>query len=331
MNKDRLLLLRGFGCGVLTALVGMLLLGAPLVRSLANKPVPAAASAVPRPAALEDNGKLRIIAFGAHPDDCELRAAGVAARWSALGHHVKFVSVTNGDIGHWRMAGGPLAQRRTAEVKKCAKILGIEAEVLDIHDGELLPSLENRRLITRLIREWKADVVMGHRPNDYHPDHRNAGILVQDAAYMVTVPFFCPDVPYLKKNPVFLYFEDRFAKPSRFAADIVVAIDDVIDKKLAAVEALESQFYEGGCNGGPELVPDTGNAAAVATRKKDVRRLFDSRFADTARRFNLQLAGWYGADEARKIKYAEAFEIGEYGRMPSKEEIRRLFPFLPPR
>ncbi len=331
MNRDRLLLLRGFGCGVLAALLGMLLLGAPVMRSLANKPVPAAATAVPRAAIRDDDGKLRIIAFGAHPDDCELRAAGVAARWAALGHHVKFVSVTNGDIGHWRMAGGPLAQRRSAEVKKCAKILGIEAEVLDIHDGELLPSLENRKLITRLIREWKADIVMGHRPNDYHPDHRNAGLLVQDAAYMVTVPFFCPDIPYLKKNPVFLYFEDRFAKPNRFAADIVVAIDDVIDKKLAAVEALESQFYEGGCNGGPELVPDTGNAAAVAARKKDVRRLFDSRFADTARRFNLQLAGWYGADEARKIKYAEAFEIGEYGRMPSKEEIRKLFPFLPAR
>jgi LmbE family N-acetylglucosaminyl deacetylase len=170
---------------------------------------------------------------------------------------------------------------------------------------------------------------MGHRPNDYHPDHRNAGLLVQDAAYMVTVPFFCPDVPYLKKNPVFLYFEDRFTKPNRFAADIVVAIDDVIDKKLAAVEALESQFYEGGCNGGPELVPDAANAGAVAARKKEVRKLFDMSFADTARRFNLQLVQWYGADAARKIKYAEAFEVGEYGRMPAKDEIRRLFPFLP--
>jgi LmbE family N-acetylglucosaminyl deacetylase len=331
MNNDRLLLLRGFCCGVLTALLGMLLLRAPRLLSHAESVKPPAATAVPKPAATEDDGKLRIIAFGAHPDDCELRAAGVAARWSALGHHVKFVSVTNGDIGHWRIAGGPLAQRRTAEVKKCAKILGIEAEVLDIHDGELLPSLENRKLITRLIREWKADVVLGHRPNDYHPDHRNAGMLVQDAAYMVTVPYFCPDIPHLKKNPVFLYFEDRFTKPNRFAADIVVAIDDVIDKKLAAVEALESQFYEGGCNGGPELVPDPANAAAVAGRKKEVRKLFDSRFADTARRFNLQLVGWYGAEAARKIKYAEAFEIGEYGRMPSREEIRKLFPFLPAR
>src|SRR5881275_643906 len=91
-----------------------------------------------------DDGKLRIICFGAHPDDCELQAGGTAAMWAAKGHHVKFVSVTNGDIGHWREAGGPLAKRRTAEVERAAKVLGISTEVLDIHDGELLPTLDNR-------------------------------------------------------------------------------------------------------------------------------------------------------------------------------------------
>ena len=98
------------------------------------------------------DGKLRIIAFGAHPDDCELKVAGTAAKWAALGHHVKLVSLTNGDIGHWAMAGGPLAQRRTAEVQKCAKILGTTSQVIDIHDGELLPTLEKRTIVTNLIR-----------------------------------------------------------------------------------------------------------------------------------------------------------------------------------
>src|SRR5947208_5868331 len=167
------------------------------------------------PSAVSAADPLRIIVFGAHPDDCELEAGGTAAKWAKLGHKVKFVSVTNGDIGHHEMAGATLAKRRAAEVKKCAQILGIESEVLDIHDGELLPTLENRRIITRLIREWKADVVMSHRPNDYHPDHRNVGLLVQDAGYMVTVPFFCPDTPYLTRNPVFLFFEDRFTRPNR--------------------------------------------------------------------------------------------------------------------
>jgi N-acetylglucosamine malate deacetylase 1 len=310
--------------GILTAL---LLLGDSASRSQQDRPATAAA-VKPIPAVPGDDAKLRIIAFGAHPDDCELRVAGVAAKWAALGHHVKFVSVTNGDIGHWGSAGGPLARRRTAEVEKCATILGTHAQVLDIHDGELLPTLENRRTITRLIREWKADVVLSHRPNDYHPDHRNVGILVQDAAYMVTVPYFCPDSPFLQKNPVFLYYEDRFTKPTKFAADIIVDIDDVIDKKLAAVEALSSQFYEGGCNGGPHLVPDPSNQAAVALRKKEVREQFDKRFLTTARRFQLDLVSWYGDERAKKIRYAEAFEICEYGRMPNKAEIRKLFPFL---
>ena len=187
---------------------------------------------------------MRIIVFGAHPDDCELEAGGTAARWSRLGYKVKFVSVTNGDIGHHELAGAILARRRTDEVKKCAEILGIETEVLDIHDGELLPTLENRRIITRKIREWQADVVIAHRPNDYHPDHRYTGILVQDAAFMVIVPSFCPDVPALRKNPVFLYTEDDFKKPNPFSPDVVVPIDPVFDHKVACIDALESQFYE---------------------------------------------------------------------------------------
>src|SRR5437660_10833892 len=196
-----------------------------------------------------DDGKLRIICFGAHPDDCEIQAGGVAAMWAAKGHHVKLVSVTNGDIGHWREAGGPLAKRRKAEAERADQILGVTCEVLDIHDGELLPTIENRRLITRLIREWKADVVMSPRPNDYHPDHRYTGVLVQDAAYMVTVPFFCPDVPYLKRNPAFFYYPDTFQKPNPFQPDVAIAIDSVEDKKQDGLALLVSQFYEGGANG----------------------------------------------------------------------------------
>ena len=287
-----------------------------------------AAMSKPAPAPDATDGKLRIICFGAHPDDNEFRAGGVAAMWAAQGHHVKFVSCTNGDIGHWGMAGGPLAQRRTAEVKRCAEIFGIETEVLDIHDGEIMPTLENRRKIVRLIREWGADIVMCHRPNDYHPDHRYTAMLVQDAGYMVTVPYFCPDVPYLKRNPVFLFYQDRFQKPNPFAADIAVGIDSVIDKKLDAAIALASQTLEGGCNGDESLYPENDPAKRKA-REQEVRQNFDRRFASTANRFRKELADWYGQEQAKKIKYAEAFEICEYGRHPSKQEIRKLFPFFP--
>src|ERR1051326_8790083 len=173
-----------------------------LSRTRAAEALPA-----PEPATPPQDGKLRVICFGAHPDDCEIQAAGVACMWAAKGHKVKFVSVTNGDIGHWRDAGGALARGRTAEGLQAARLLGITTEVLDIHDGELLPTLENRRTLTRLIREWKADIVMSPRPNDYHPDHRYTGVLVQDSAYMVAVPFFCPDAPPLKGNPIYLFYQ----------------------------------------------------------------------------------------------------------------------------
>src|SRR3982750_4626617 len=204
---------------------------------LAAQPAPPAAAP---PASPPDDGKLRIICFGAHPDDCELQAGGVGAMWAAQGHHVKFVSVTNGDIGHWGGAGGPLGRRREKKVQEASKILGTNVEVLDNHDGELMPTLENRQKLIRLIRQWKADLVLSHRPYDYHPDHRNTSLLVQDAAYMVTVPFICPDVPALKNNPVFRYYEDRFQKPYPSVPDVVVSIDSVIEKKLDGLALLES-------------------------------------------------------------------------------------------
>jgi N-acetylglucosamine malate deacetylase 1 len=273
-----------------------------------------------------NDGKLRIICFGAHPDDCEIQAGGVAAMWAAKGHRVKLVSVTNGDIGHWREAGGPLALRRKAEVERADAILGVTSEVLDIHDGELLPTIENRRTITRLIREWNADIVMSPRPNDYHPDHRYTGVLVQDAAYIVTVPFFCPDTPYLKHNPVFMYYPDSFQKPNPFQPDVAVAIDPVIEKRLDALDALESQFYEGGANGSIELVPR--EPAKQQERKQQVRAYFQKRYANQAERFRAKLVDFYGAQKAGKIQYAEAFEICEYGRRPDKEELKKLFPFF---
>jgi LmbE family N-acetylglucosaminyl deacetylase len=285
------------------------------------------ALAGPASAQEKDDGKLRIIVFGAHPDDCEIKAGGVAAMWAAQGHHVKFVSTTNGDIGHAEMAGGELAKRRTAEVKAAAKVLGIETDVLDIHDGELMPTLENRRTFVRLIREWKADIVMGPRPNDYHPDHRYTGVLMQDAAYMVTVRFFCPDVPQLAKNPIFLYLSDGFQKPNPFAPDIVVAIDDVIDQKNNALWLLESQIESLWATGNFEkVVPVPTEPAAREARRKQVAERFAQRNESVANQYRSKLIELYGQDKGKKVRYAEAFELCEYGSRASAETLKKLFP-----
>jgi LmbE family N-acetylglucosaminyl deacetylase len=270
-------------------------------------------------------GQPRILCIGAHPDDAESGAAGTAALWVAKGYPVKFVSVTNGDIGHWRESGPELARRRKAEVEHGAKLVGYQFEILDNHDGELLPTLENRKAITRLIREWRADVVITHRPNDYHPDHRYTSVLVQDAAYMVTVPKFLPEVPALKTNPVFLYFSDRFQKPYPFQPDIAVRIDAVMDTKLEVLLGMVSQFYEGGVSGSPELL--SLDPEGQKARWQSVRERFVKRQVEVASLCRKSLEKWYGPERAANIRYAEAFEIGEYGRRPDDADIRRLFPF----
>lgn len=273
----------------------------------------------------EPDRPLRIIVFGAHPDDCELDAGGTAARWAKLGYQVKLVAVTNGDIGHHEMAGAILARRRTAEVQKAARILGVTTEVLDIHDGELLPTLENRRTITRKIREWKADVVISHRPNDYHPDHRYTGVLVQDAAFMVIVPSFCPDVPALRKNPVFLYSEDDFQKPNPFHADVAVPLDPVFEQKASAIDALESQFYEWN----PWLAGYLDDVPKGKVERYDwLKKRLERRYGATANKHRAKLIEELGEDAGKAVKTAEVFEICEYGSQPSKSELMKIFPFF---
>lgn len=265
---------------------------------------------------------LHIVMIGAHPDDCDIRSGGTAALFAQAGHKVKFISITNGDAGHMEQSGRPLAERRAAEAIEAGRRLGITYEILDIHDGKLTPTLEVRLDLIRKIRAWHADVVISHRPVDYHPDHRYTGILVQDAAFMVMVPNIAADVPPLTKNPVFLYFQDRFTKPLPFQPDVCVDITQVIDKKIDALDAHESQFYEW-------LPWVTGYRGEIPKSKQERKTwIRNTRFPFVDSTVRAGLEKWYGARKAEAAQYAEAFELCEYGSQPSEEEIRRLFPML---
>ncbi len=265
---------------------------------------------------------LRIVVIGAHPDDCDLDAGGTAALFAKMGHAVKFVSVTNGDAGHQSQGGGALAKRRMAEAKEAGRRLGVTYNVLDNHDGELIPDLDRRLQVIREIRTWNADMVIAPRPNDYHPDHRYTGVLVQDAAFMVTVPNVAPDTPPLQKNPVFLYSYDHFQRPNPFRADIAVDITSVWDQKVDAIDAHESQFYE--------WLPWIGGYYdEVPTDKADRKQwLSEIRSGDISEEVRATLVKWYGQEKAAAAEKAEAFEICEYGAQPDEDDIRRLFPML---
>lgn len=264
---------------------------------------------------------MRILVIGAHPDDCEYRFAGTAVKFVTQGHAVKFLSVTNGDAGHHIEGGAPLTGRRVAEAHEGARRLGIAAcEVLDNHDGEYEPTLENRREIIRQIREWQADIVLTHRPNDYHPDHRYTSQLVQDSAFMVMVPHICPATPVLHHNPVYLYIEDEFQQPSPFSPDVVVDISDTWERKVDSLDAHESQFYEWlpWLEGKVDEVPNDR-----AERKRWLGKWLEQLLRND---FRAALERRYGRERAARVSFAEAFELCEYGRQPAPEELNEMFP-----
>jgi LmbE family N-acetylglucosaminyl deacetylase len=213
--------------------------------------------------------------------------------------------------------------RRYKETQESARRLGIEEyQVLPNHDGELMPTLEVRKDIIRAIRRWNADIVIAPRPNDYHPDHRYTGILVQDAAYMVIVPNIASDTPALKKNPVFMYYSDNFQKPAPFRPDVAVSIDDVFEQKIDALDAQDSQFYE--------WLPWTAGRLEEVPKDKKARRewLAKNRFGSINADTRAALEKYYGNAKAAQVKHAETFEVCEYGRQPNQEELKKLFPFF---
>ncbi len=274
---------------------------------------------------------LSILVIGAHPDDCDIKCGGIAAKYAAAGHRVTFVSATNGDAGHHEIGGVELARRRRAEAKAAGDVIGIDYRVLDFHDAELIPDLHTRKTIIRVIRELDPDLVITHRPNDYHPDHRYTSLLVQDASYLITVPNVCTDTPAMKRMPVIAYSEDRFQRPYPFAPDIAVDVDEVMDKKIEMLHQHTSQMYEwlAWIGGRIDEVPDDEAGRRAWLKQRFMGdQFFTGRFPRTANTHRELLVKRYGQQRGEAIVCAEAFEICEYGRQPDEAELRRLFPFF---
>lgn len=269
------------------------------------------------------NVHLRVMVIGAHPDDCELRAGGIALKYRSAGHEVQLVSVTTGDTGHHEQAGGVLARRRAEEARRAAELAGISSKVLDIPSNQLIPDLASRAKLITTIREFSPDVIITHRPHDYHPDHRYTAQLVQDSAYAVMVPSVLPLTKSMKSQPVIAHMYDHFTRPIPFAPDVVVAIDEVQEQKCQMIHCHESQLYEWlpWIDGMLDQVPATEEDRLQWLTSRMLKR--DGRVAD---QFRAELLGRYGDERGRTVICAEAFEIGEYGARPAKRDLDRYFP-----
>jgi LmbE family N-acetylglucosaminyl deacetylase len=264
--------------------------------------------------------KIRALMIGAHPDDCEFGAGGLAVLLSGQGHNVKFVSLTNGETGHFEKSREEVAEIRKAEMEEACKIADIECEVLDIASNAIEADIQTREKVICLIRKYKPDIIFAHRANDYHPDHRRAAILVQDSSYAVRVPLVCPETPCLRYSPVIMYMYDKFEKPAPFTPGIVINIDKAMQKKVEMLNCYVSQQYE--------WLPWIDGYEAPESAEERLKWFYerqakkDSEVADKYRAEIIERYGRPGND----IKFAEAFEISEYGRKPADEELKELFP-----
>lgn len=269
---------------------------------------------------------LRVLVIGAHPDDCEIKAGGITAMYRAAGHQVKFVSVTNGEAGHQSIPPAELAALRKQETAAVAKLMGIEYEVLGNRDGRLLATVEPRLELIALIRRYQPDLILTHRPNDYHPDHRATSTLVCDAAYMVIVPHIVPEVPALRVNPVIAYLSDHFQRPVPFAPTIVIDVEPVLESIMQQMECHRCQFFD--------WLPYTrceekGFPTDAAAQRQYLLKFYQDFNGPLADRYRDLVVKTYGEERGRKIRYIEAFEPCEYGSPLTDANKKTLFPMLP--
>jgi LmbE family N-acetylglucosaminyl deacetylase len=267
---------------------------------------------------------MRILMIGAHQDDNEFRCGGLTSKLVKKGHEVCFLSMCNGCGGHHALTPEETVKKRAEESAAVAKFLRITYDVWDIDDCNLVADLPTRKKLIRYIRNYNPDLIITHRPNDYHADHRAAGQLVQDASYLLTVPHECLDVPAMRFMPVIMYNEDKFKNPE-FHPDIVIDIDDEIDIKLHIAHLNVSQVYEWLPYTYGEEVPEgeaerfewlKGMNITKDTTDEEVMaatRGYAVRFAKTAARFRKELIERYGQERGSKVRYAEAYEVCEYG------------------
>lgn len=268
---------------------------------------------------MDKDGQVRVLFLGAHPDDAEVFAGGILLRHCDRGSAVQVISVTDGRSGHHELPLEELIATRREEGKQAAKTAGAEFEAWDFPDGSLLPTLEVRSKIIHKMREFKPDLVLTHRTNDYHPDHRAVGLAVQDASYMVTVPKVCSEIPALRRDPVVAFMPDLFTRPNVLRPDAILDVSAEFPRLIETAACHKSQFFEW-------LAYHDGKLAEVPRDADSRLAWLESNFRDMHRQRQTHFRKHYPENAARFSECLEVFEISEYARQPDSDEMQKLFP-----
>jgi|TARA_B100000959_G_scaffold157245_1_gene164861 LmbE family N-acetylglucosaminyl deacetylase len=267
----------------------------------------------------------RILLLGAHPDDAEYHAGGLLTRYrKELNATVKLISLTDGTAGHHERSAEELKELRQKESANAGKVIGAEYVNWDLPDAHLEATIENRDRVIREIRSFRPDLVLTHRPCDYHPDHRAVGQLTQDASYLVTVPKVLPEVPPLFDDPVILYMPDLFTRPSPLRPDLVLDVGEQVDSIIDMLACHRTQVFEWLPyeEGILDQVPDEETA-----KLGWLLGWFLDQTGERADRFRDALVATYGEERGQAVTYCEAYEVSEYASPMDDEKRAKLWPF----
>ena len=183
--------------------------------------------------------KLDILAIGVHPDDVELSCAGTILKHIALGKKCGILDLTAGELG---TRGS--AELRLTESTNAAKILGVSVrDNLKMADGFFKNDKEHQLEIIKKIREYQPEIVLCNAVSDRHPDHGRSAALVSEACYYsglirIETKLNGANQQAWRPKAVYHYIQDRQLKP-----DFVVDVTSFFEKKMEAIQAFKSQFY----------------------------------------------------------------------------------------
>ncbi len=189
--------------------------------------------------------KLDILAFAAHPDDVELSCSGTVIKHVDAGLHVGIVDLTQGEMG----SRGTI-DTRYEEAANASKIMGVSERVnLKMEDGLFEINEASKRLIVEQIRRFRPEIVLANAVSDRHPDHGRASQLVSEACFLAGLIKFETEwngeaQQAFRPKAVYHYIQDRYLKP-----DFVVDVTEVAERKMEAIQAYKTQFFQPGQDG----------------------------------------------------------------------------------